>query len=87
MVDDNHALSWRPIDSAPKDKTWIWGWDGVEVQPIIWIDDSISYGVYTGWAFADYSWGGFLYDGYNEVKIPPTHWHPAPIPPTSEASS
>jgi hypothetical protein len=34
MTDD-----WQPIESAPKDGTWVVAWDGETVAPACWMDD------------------------------------------------
>ena len=74
------GTGWRSdIENAPKDGGWITTWDGQEVQPMCWINDT---DYYTGWATAGECWGAILYEGYNEVTTQPTHWQPLPTPPT-----
>jgi len=72
---------WKPIETAPKDGTWFMGWyAGLDdPEPFCWVSDDDEYAPYVGWAEASRTWGGTLYDGYNEAPFPPTHW--APLPP------
>lgn len=73
--------AWQPIETAPKDAdVWIIAWDGNTVLPVMWINDT-EFSPYTGWAYASETWGGVLYDGYNEVVTTLTHWMPLPAPP------
>lgn len=80
---------WQPIDSAPKDGTWILlsggeindDWNAPADPPVVcgqwtnWLNgDTIPEG---RWQFAWYD-GGF----YGEYQNP-THWMPAPKPPRS----
>lgn len=53
----------QPIDTAPKDGTWFYGWDGVWWRIIRWHAKKDSYGV-EGWRHA-----GFL-------SVKPISWHP-----------
>lgn len=80
---------WMPIETAPKDGTWIlltggdiWkGWDG-DTQPDAVVGqytESRNFSPSEGhWQFAWYD-GGF----YGEY-IDPTHWMPLPAPPLPE---
>lgn len=72
-------MNWQPIETAPKGP-WIIAFDGLIVQPVKWADDDIT-SPYKGWAYATHDWGGVLYEGFNEVKIQPTHWMPLPDAP------
>jgi len=77
---------WQPIETAPRDGTWIIAWDGKGVQPMIWeVGDEDYPKDYRGWCYADHRWGGTLYDGCNEVLTHPTHWMPLPPPPPPKA--
>jgi hypothetical protein len=85
LLDELEALraanQWLPIADEAKSGDWVLGWDGSKVTPIKWINDDCEYGGYIGWAYGDESWGGSLYDGYNQLKLPPTHYRPLPPPP------
>lgn len=61
-------MSWRPIETAPKDATWVLTWDG-NSQSVACYEKSAG-----GWYFAWHE-----YDG--PVTIQPTHWQPLPEPP------
>lgn len=78
-------MEWKPIESAPKDGSWIACWDGEKVHPVCWVDDPMHHDEpYTGWAYADETWGGVLWEGYNQVEDQPSHWMPLPSPPKTD---
>jgi hypothetical protein len=60
---------WQPIETAPKDGTWILAWLG----GIADIADTIQWN-YGGW------WNGS--NGHVATAAQPTHWRPLPTPPT-----
>lgn len=62
-------MKWEPIETAPRDGTWILGWR----KSNVFID-----GVQTVMAFDDVE--DHWVDGCFEVD-PPTHWMPLPEPP------
>jgi len=74
------VTQWQPIESAPKDGKWIIAFDGEKVMPMVWVNGD-EYQPYSGWCYGVETWGGVLYDGYNEVSRQPTHWQPLPTPP------
>lgn len=75
-------MDWQPIDSAPKDGGWIIAYCDGHVMPLIWVEADEYCDYKSGWCFGTADWGGTLYDGVNEVRVPPTHWMPLPPPPT-----
>jgi len=86
MTDEAMAQLWQPIETAPKDGTWVllrsgdidYGWDGdtkppaVVGQYVVSEDPEEASG---GWQFAWYDSG--VYGEYDN----PTHWMPLPAPP------
>lgn len=72
---------WQPIETAPKDGTWIISWNGDEVAPASWGDNSEYQRGEVGWCYGSPWYGGTLYDGINIMKTQPTHWMPLPDAP------
>lgn len=74
------AQGWQPIETAPKDGTWIHLYQPDNGDNIAcWMDCDIS------WWFIDISWW-FIEDGKNAHALrgaAPTHWRPCPDPPAS----
>lgn len=69
---DNNG--WQPIETAPKDGTWVLLWCRSN-NPLILV------GGYSREFLQDYSWEGWI-DRYNGEDVPtPTHWRPLPEPP------
>jgi len=73
----NYPAQWQPIETAPKDGTWIlvhheWGIDFARWRPS------------DRWQAE--GWETELYDRYGEPaeEIDPTHWMPLPDPPKQE---
>ena len=71
-------MDWQPIETAPRDGTWIllrggtskYGWYGDNFPPMVCAQFDCS-----SWQFAYYESGY-----YGEYKNP-THWMPLPAPP------
>jgi hypothetical protein len=81
---------WQPIETAPRDETWVIGWaEGFDRPiPMAWVDDTAKYhSGEVGWCYGDTRWGGILYEGINLAKKQPTHWQPLPDPPLHKANS
>ena len=57
---------WQPIETAPKDGTWI----------VLWVD---SEPLVAGWNANDGDWRLRWNDDW--IQPPPTHWMPLPTPP------
>jgi hypothetical protein len=74
-MSDQQPTGWQPIETAPKDGTWVlltggkvdYGWDGETLPPCV-------VGQWDGerWQFAWYDGGHY---GHYEA---PTHWMPVP---------
>ncbi len=62
-------MKWRPIETAPKHRMWILGWDGKDLAIIEFLPFAELWMVVhdTG----DYYWADYS----------PTHWMPLPEPP------
>ncbi len=78
-------MEWQPIDTAPKDGTWIWGvepgeplgWDVPRQCAMFWQQHSaMKKGGY--WRKVEQDIGPVTF---------PTHWMPLPAPPTSATPS
>lgn len=69
-------MEWRPIETAPKDGTFVLGyaWECVDVQ----YNDN---GMRVTW-FERGSWQGFPWASQG---MKPTHWQPLPAPPKDTA--
>ena len=59
--------AWRPIETAPKDGTEIWGWNGHDMETIIWAGDP----------------PGWLSTLTDNQFWQPTHWQSLPEPPAT----
>lgn len=74
-------IGWQPIETAPKDGTWVLVWGG-ETDEMMDISREECRRVvtaqysYVRWQFAWFD-GGF----YGKFDKPPTHWMPLPEPP------
>lgn len=78
--------NWRPIETAPKDGTWVllfggrisYGWDGDEPPAVV----SAQWTGYLNGSIAEPRWQFAWYDGgYYGTYDGPTHWMPMPEPP------
>ena len=78
------TMEWQPIETAPKDGTWVlltggvifYGWDGDDFPDCVvgqYVSD--QYVSEDKWQFAWYDGG--CYGEYEH----PTHWMPLPAPP------
>lgn len=74
------ASMWQPIDTAPKDGTWIIVSGDGRVEPACWEQRKDDDG-HSGWCAAGSSYGGVLYDIHYELEFNPTHWMPLPPAP------
>lgn len=71
-------MTWMPIESAPKDETWIILTDGIGVCPGYWG------GTYFGY---DPAWIVAAHRADHtpiELEHNPTHWMPLPDPPAAK---
>ena len=70
---------WQPIETAPKDGTYIaaYEWRGS-------LDYPEMEQIYTAWYAPSHSTPGYWlqYNGTTLLKAHPTHWMPLPKPPT-----
>lgn len=74
---------WQPIETAPKDGTWILGVNNRGNQAvIIWTEKALSRGrgLFSGWIhpFSDGYLSSFWNGGCGSIA---THWMPLPVPP------
>jgi hypothetical protein len=79
------AQEWKPIDTAPKDGTWVLGINNRRnCAVIIWKDDAVGMGGRrgAGWIhpFSTGELSTFWNGGCGSVA---THWMPLPPPPES----
>lgn len=73
---ENEMSEWQPIETAPRDETWIlltggiidYGWHNGDKPPVV-----VGQSAKEGWQFAWYD-GGY----YGEYENP-THWMPLPL--------
>jgi Protein of unknown function (DUF551) len=71
-------MSWQPIETAPKDKSWVllsggqigYGWYEQEFPPAV-----VAQYAGKSWQFAWYD------SGFYGEYLDPTHWMPLPEPP------
>ena len=70
-------VRWQPIETAPKDGTNIWAYNG-EQGVMHWIDVDVV---------ALFVWDDNLLSDADPEPVRPTHWMPLPPPPTSSADS
>jgi len=61
--------AWRDIETAPKNGTQVWGWNGHDMETIIWAGDPPSWLV--TWSDAD-----FLPTYWQPLPAPPTAGEP-----------
>lgn len=74
-ADDGEAVTgWQPIETAPKDGTWV----------ILFTPAGVQCGYWGGSYFGrDMAWLQYAHrSDYEEVEGVPTHWMPLPEPPT-----
>ena len=66
-------MTWRPIESAPRDGTAFFGWLPDRVGYVARQDIAICY-----WS----EWGAGIWaiNGHNGAASQPTHWQPLPPP-------
>lgn len=78
-------MDWQPIETAPKDGTLVWVWDGRDAFTAYYKQS--KYAIFTGWFVpnnGDYNDGGYgkdykCCDEYNhQYNNAPTHWMPLP---------
>ena len=72
---------WRDIETAPKDGTWIFGWNGQDVDIVCWMNTPDERGDF-GWCFASFTGGDTLYminNVYSDA-FTPTLWQPLVVP-------
>lgn len=62
---------WQTIDSAPKDGTEIWAYNGEQAR-MKWI---------SGDGYALWSWADEILADVDADAVQPTHWMPLPEPP------
>lgn len=66
-------LTWKPIETAPKDGSVVLGYEAPDIVPMHWKNEDWQ----KGWHLKTVVWG----DESSEVH--PTHWMPQPDPPTA----
>ena len=69
------SLQWQPIETAPKDGTWILGWRKRKA-----LEDQIETWQYTADTSSHWFWANSA--DTNDYDEEPTHWMPLPKPPT-----
>ena len=81
---------WQPIESAPKDGTWLLGINNRGNQAvIIWAEDAVNWigeGLSSGWIhpFSDMRLSPFWNGACGSE---PTHWMPLPSPPNQREAA
>lgn len=73
---------WQPIETAPKDGSEFNATDGLSVFSCTWQEKYD--GDDAGWCYAQYTYGGTLYEGNLTLDIAPTRWKPLPEPPQED---
>jgi hypothetical protein len=70
-------MNWQPIESAPKDSTWVLLWQAGWQAPLtgFWCEDYYGVPKAPHWVFCN-PWAF--------SRGQPTHWMPLPPPPTTE---
>lgn len=79
-------MTWRHIETAPRDGTWFWGNSGVDAIAMRWHDDFEAF--VSSWRQMTYarSFGGGS-TNHSPVEHSPTHWMPrVPVPSKVEAA-
>lgn len=74
--------NWEPIDTAPRDGTYviIWsGWFGGRATIASWDDDRYANKPIPRWSSSERLYGRRAF-----IDIPPTHWLPLPTPPAGD---
>jgi hypothetical protein len=72
-------LEWQPIETAPKDGTYLLLNTRYSEIVIGWFGKDLNIENYNGWLYGD---GDGYSTGYYYNPINPTHWMPLPKPPT-----
>ncbi len=85
-IDALEAQQWKPIETAPKDGTWILGINNRgNCAVIIWAKEALDGrgGLANGWIhpFSDMTLSGFWNGDCGSVA---THWQPLPHPPVKD---
>ena len=86
------SAEWQPIETAPKDGTWILLYDPTASSLIYtgcwdskfdskWVEEKDDFDYIGAWT--SYQVGSFGYEEY--ATLSPTHWMLLPKPPKSEA--
>lgn len=76
-------MSWQPIETAPKDGTWFWGWIDPDAISMRWHDEFNAF--VSSWremTFAKTYGGGKRL--HSPVTHTPAHWMPLPEPPEAD---
>ena len=68
------AGGWQPIETAPKDGTWI----------LVYTPENEEFK--GGHSVATWAMNTWIYDGMCPEEWPPTHWMPLPQPPQGETT-
>ena len=74
------VVGWLPIESAPKDGTEVWTWNG-EQGRMMWIDSTCDDEAYSLWV-----WSEELLSDIDPEPEQPTHWMPLPAEPETNES-
>lgn len=64
-------MKWQPIETAPRDGTEIWAFNGEQAR-MHWVE---------GDGFALWIWSDELLSDIDPCAEQPTHWMPLPAPP------
>jgi len=77
------AVTWQPIETAPKDGTPFLSALGPFVYIVFWSDDSNLKSLIPWWEQGSAEWENNKWIGYHEeyYAASPTHWMPLPKPP------